>query len=153
MNKKYRIEEVFSSNCREEYLDQIKNCGWVAGEYLVTMIKNGDFFKMCTNDARLFVLLDEKKVCSFCTFVYQDEIYAPNMFPWIGFVFTFPQYRGHRLIGILFDYIYDLAIREKYNHIYVSTNEIGLYEKYGFDYHRNMIDITGNDSRIYIRKL
>ena len=29
----------------------------------------------------------------------------------------------------------------------------GLYEKYGFLYYKNMLDITGNNSRIYIKKL
>ena len=31
--------------------------------------------------------------------VHQDEINAPDMFPWIGFVYTFPEYRGKRMMG------------------------------------------------------
>ena len=46
-----------------------------------------------------------------------------------------------------------LAKEDGYNKIFVSTNEVGLYEKYGFMYFCNMLDITGNDSRIYCKDI
>jgi predicted acetyltransferase len=75
------------------------------------------------------------------------------MYPWIGFVYTYPKYRGKRMMGILFDHIFSLAKKENHKQIYLSTNEVGLYEKYGFEYYKNMDDIQGNDSRIYVKKL
>ena len=138
---------------KDIYLEQIKNCDWKAGEFLVNIIENGELFKLCGEDAKVMVLLDNNKVVSFCTYVHQDEINAPDMFPWIGFVYTFPIYRGNRNMGKLFNHIYRLAKEEGHNQIYLSTNECGLYEKYGFLYYKNMLDITGNNSRIYIKKL
>lgn len=153
LNKKYIIKEVLVQINKNDYLKQIKESGWFAGKFLVESLDNGVFKKMCGEDARIFVLLDNEKVVSFCTYVHQDEICAPDIYPWIGFVYTFPEYRANHLMGILFNYIFDLAFKENHNQIYVSTNETGLYEKYGFEYLTNMLDITGNDSRIYVKRL
>lgn len=35
-------------------------------------------------------------------------------------------------------------------HIYISTNATGLYEKYGYRFYRMMKDIENEDSRVYI---
>ena len=153
MKKDYKIIELFSQKNKTFFQNQIKNCGWKYGKFLSDSIDNGFLFKICGEDARIFLLLNEDKVVSFCTFVHQDEINAPDMFPWISFVYTLEEYRGNRLMGKLFDYIFELARNENYKQVFVSTNEIGLYEKYGFEYYKNMHDITNNDSRIYIKKL
>jgi inorganic pyrophosphatase len=43
-----------------------------------------------------------------------------------------------------------LAKKKGHNHIYISTGEIGLYEKYGYRFWKNMKDVSGEDSRVYI---
>ena len=99
------------------------------------------------------MLLDGENIVSFSTYVFQDEIRDETLFPWVGFVYTFPKYRGNRCFGILLNHIVKLAKEGGYNKIFVSTNEVGLYEKYGFMYFCNMLDITGNDSRIYCKDI
>ena len=37
--------------------------------------------------------------------------------------------------------------------VYICTGEIGLYEKYGFEYIENRVDIWGEDSRLYVRTI
>jgi GNAT superfamily N-acetyltransferase len=119
----------------------------------MSRFEEGFLFKMCGEDAKVFMLILDEKIISFATYVHQDEINAPSMYPWMGFVYTYPEYRGKRMMGKLFEYIYDLARKEGHRQIYVSTNEVGLYEKYGFEYYKNMDDIQGHDSRIYVKKL
>lgn len=34
-------------------------------------------------------------------------------------------------------------------YIYISTNHIGLYEKYGYEFFQMMKDVGGEDSRVY----
>lgn len=153
MEKQFIIKELLSDVRKKEYLEQIRSSDWQAGKFLVKLVENGSFFKLCGEDSKIFVLLDDDKVVSYCTFAHQDEINAPDMFPWIGFVYTFPEYRGKRMMGKVFNYIFELAIKENHKHIFLSTDKVGLYEKYGFEYYKNMLDISGNDSRIYIKKL
>ena len=143
------IIELMSYADKNKYLTQLIDCKWWAGKILAKFIIEGELEKMCKANPKVFVLVDGDEVVSFCTYVHQDEIDAPDMFPWIGFVYTFEKYRSNHYFGKLLNHIISLAKQEKYQKIYVSTNENGLYEKYGFKYYKNMLDITGNDSRIY----
>ena len=56
-------------------------------------------------------------------------------------------------MGILFDYVNKLAMKEGHEFVYVSTWEIGLYEKYGFSFLQHMKDVHGDESRVYRRKV
>ena len=55
------------------------------------------------------MLVDEDKLISFCTFAPKDDIQPTDLFPWIGFLYTFPEYRGHRYAQILLAYAESLA--------------------------------------------
>ena len=44
---------------------------------------------------------------------------------------------------------YEQAENDGYEYIYISTGEIGLYEKYGYSFWKNMKDMHGDDSRVY----
>ena len=37
--------------------------------------------------------------------------------------------------------------------MYISTNEVGLYEKYGYAFLTTMKDINDEDSKVYIKKI
>ena len=143
------IIELMSNSKRDKYLQQLLDCEWFAGKVLAKMILSGKFEEMCKDNPRVFMLVNDDEIISFCTYVHQDEINALDMYPWIGFVYTYEQYRGNHYFGKLLNHILSLAKEAKHERIYVSTNENGLYEKYGFTYYKNMLDITGNDSRIY----
>ena len=56
-------------------------------------------------------------------------------------------------MGSLLDYIHTLAKKEGHTYIYISTEEIGLYEKYGYRFWKIMKDVDGHDSRVYRMKL
>jgi len=36
--------------------------------------------------------------------------------------------------------------------VYLATDHIGLYEKYGFEYFENRVSVYGEDSRVYVRE-
>ncbi len=76
-------------------------------------------------------------------------IREPLLTPWVGFVYTFPDYRGKRHMGKLLEYAYSLAKAESHKHIYISTGETGLYEKYGYSFWKIMKDINGDDSEAF----
>ena len=42
-----------------------------------------------------------------------------------------------------------LAKNDGHKHIYISTGETGLYEKYGYHFWKIMKDVHGEDSRVY----
>lgn len=148
-----QIIDLLKIEEKEKYLNKLKECDWVAGRYLADLIINNSLVKLCGEYSHVFMLVENDEIISFCTYVFQDDIRDETMYPWIGFVYTYPKYRGNHYFGVLLKHIINKANGENYHKIYVSTNEVGLYEKYGFIYYKNMLDITGNDSRIYYLKI
>ena len=73
--------------------------------------------------------------------------------PWIGFVYTFPAYRGRHCAGQLLAYCEQLAAQSGKQYVYISTPHVGLYEKYGYDFHRHANDYLGNACRVYRKEL
>ena len=46
----------------------------------------------------VFSTYDNNKLISFCTYAELDEIQPTDLTPWIGFAYTFPEYRGNRYL-------------------------------------------------------
>ena len=99
------------------------------------------------------MLVDEDRLVSFCTFAPKDDIQPTDLSPWIGFLYTFPEYRGNKYAGMLLDYAESIATVMEREYIYISTNHNGLYEKYGFEFYKTEKDMNGEDSIIYRKNL
>ena len=133
----------------EWWIRQLADCDWVAGQYLHTLLTEDRFHKTCGKKARVLILTDGTKLVSFCTYAEKDDTPNTDLTPWMGFVYTHPDYRGRRMIGKLIPRVKALARDDGYDTLYISTGENGLYEKYGAEYVTNMPDNRGEDSRIY----
>lgn len=147
------IIEYFSTDNKEYWLSKIKESDWGAGQFLYELLKNQKLKEYVGENTKVLMLIDGENLISFCTFAEKDDIQPTELTPWIGWVYTFPQYRGHRYVGKLLSYAEALAKTDGINSIYISTNHNGLYEKYGYEFFEMMKDIHGEDSRVYIRYL
>ena len=134
---------------KSHWLEQIKKADWRAAEYLANILENDEFYKIYGSSSKIFLLAENENLISFCTFAEKDDIPHTEFSPWIGFVYTFPQYRGKRMMGVLFNHIFDIAKSQEINSIYISTHDKGIYEKYGFTFSQTMNDSRGEQSRIY----
>lgn len=148
-----KIKELFSTEDKDYWMEQIGKSDWGAGKFLYQLITENRLKKLCGDTTRVFMLTDDENLAAFCTLAESDDIRNTELSPWIGFVYTFPQYRGHRYMGILLDAAYDAAKRDGASQIYISTGETGLYEKYGYSFYRMMKDMHGEDSRVYRREV
>lgn len=148
-----KVIEYFSSDNKEYWLSKIKESDWGAGQYLYELLKNHTLKELVGENTRVLMLADDKELVSFCTFAEKDDIQPTDLTPWIGFVYTFPKYRGNRYSGELLKYAEELAKTQGIRNIYISTNHDGLYEKYGYEFLEMMKDIEGEDSKVYVRNL
>jgi len=148
-----KIIEYFSTDKKEYWLSKIKESDWGAGQFLYELLKNQKLKSYVGENAKVLMLVDGENLISFCTFADKDDIQPTELTPWIGWVYTFPKYRGHRYVGRLLSYAEELAKENGMNHIYISTNHNGLYEKYGYEFFEMMKDMHGEDSRVYVRHL
>ena len=148
-----KVIEFFTTDKKEHWLNEIKKCDWGAGQYLHYLLSENTLKKMVGETALVPMLVDGDKLISFCTFAPLDDIQPTDLSPWIGFVYTFPEYRGHRYAGMLFDYAESIATVMEREYIYISTGHTGLYEKYGYEFFKMAKDIEGEDSRVYRKAL
>ncbi len=148
-----KIIELYESDRRDHWLDEMLRCDWKAGIRLHDRILSGELKDMCGEKTQVFLLCDEDRIVSFCTLAEEDDVPDSGLTPWIGFVYTFPQYRGQRAAGILLEHVCTLAASMGYEKIYISSNEEGLYEKYGFSFLKMMKDRHGEDTQVFVKYL
>lgn len=144
-----KILEFYAGDNKEHWLNEIEKSDWRAGKYLYELLRDQKLKELCGESTKVLLLVEGEKLIAFCTYAEQDEIQDASLSPWVGFVYTFPEYRGKRRAGKLLQYAYSLAKKEGHKHIYISTGETGLYEKYGYTFWKMMKDINGDDSRVY----
>ena len=99
------------------------------------------------------MLTDGDELCAFCTLADKDDIQPTDLTPWVGFLYTFENYRGRRLAGELLSHAEALARADGKEAVYISTNHERLYEKYGYSFLEMQKDIEGADSRVYRKRL
>lgn len=148
-----KIIEYFTTDRKEHWLKEIEKSDWGAGQFLYQLLSEGRLKQMVGETALVPMLVDGDRLVAFCTFAPKDDIQPTDLSPWIGFVYTFPEYRGHRYAGMLLDYAESIATIMEREYIYISTNHIGLYEKYGYEFYKTEKDIEGEDSRVYRKAL
>ena len=148
-----KILEYFEAHDPEHWLRQIKGYSWGAAKFLAKLLEEGRFHALLGSDGKLFLLTHGQALVSFATLTAQDCVDDKTMTPWIGFVHTAPEYRGSRRAGLVIDHACAQAAMQGAKQVYIATDHIGVYEKYGFAYLENRVDIYGEDSRIYVRAL
>lgn len=147
------IIKYYEATEKEHWKELINQGDWSAAQFLFSLLDKDELKKLCGNDAEVYMLTDKSNLVSFAVLAAQDEIDVPELSPWIGFVYTFPQYRGQHNAGKLINHICDVLKQQNIQNAYISTEEIGLYEKYGFEFMKVMTNREGKPTRVYIKAL
>ncbi|MBR5638148.1 MAG: GNAT family N-acetyltransferase [Muribaculaceae bacterium] len=140
------------SDRQDHWLEEIKRSDWKSGAFLYELLSQGTFFDTVGENSKVLLLIDGDELISYCTYAQKDDIQPTELTPWMGFVYTFPEHRGHRYVELLFKEIERLAKEEQVLQVYISTNYSGLYEKYGCEFLTEMNDLDGNPSKVYVKK-
>lgn len=147
------VIEYFSTDNKKQWIEKIKKSDWRAGQYLYELLKDNMLKELCGKNTRVLMLTDGAELVSFCTLAEKDDIQPTDFTPWIGFVYTFPKYRGRQYMGRLLSEAEEIAFKEDAKYTYISTDHIGLYEKYGYEFYKTQKDMNGEVSRIYRKSL
>ena len=146
-----QIIDYFHTDDQPHWLATIAENEWRAAKFLAELLAKGDFH--CTlGEGTVYLLTEGDDLVSFLTLAERDCVDVPYG-PWIGFVHTAPEYRGHRHVGKLIDHACAVAREQGVQRVYLCTDHVGLYEKYGFTYLENRVSVYGEDSRIYVREV
>lgn len=148
-----QIVNYFESDNKEKLVEMLDTSDWGAAKFLVKLLQEGTFMSTLGGEGSLYMMLDRDKPVAFVTLTKQDCIADKSMFPWAGFLFTYPQYRGNRYSEQIIKHALAEAKKQGHTKVYLATDHVGLYEKYGFVYLENRVDVWGDDSRIYYIEL
>ena len=151
----FQIKDYFQLTASDQkfWLPKIGESDWRAGKYLFQLLSDGQFEKHCGEKSTLFLLTQGDNLISFCSFTERDEIPETELTPWIGFVYTFPTFRGKRRIGKLLEHIYGLAKAQGFKQLYISTDQKGLYEHFGFSFLQTAKDSHGEQTLVYKKEI
>lgn len=131
------------------WLNRLGRCEWTAGRFLYQLLRENRFHEHLGEKARLLMLTDGTELVSFCTYAERDDIPDTELTPWLGFVYTAPEYRGRRMMGRLIAEVKAIAREDGHDTIWISTHDTGIYETYGAMFERVQKDRSGHDSRVY----
>jgi len=149
-----RVIDFYKSDVQEKVLKQLKNCKWTLSEILIELIETETFYQKLGAESKLLVLLDkDDSIVSFLTFSEKYIVADEKLKPWIGFVYTFQKYRGHRYSGVLIEKACDIAKERGYKKIYIATEHKGFYENFGFNYLENRVTVYNTNARVYYRNI
>lgn len=79
-----------------------------------------------------FVLLEEKTIIGFYQIIEHELITNQNLSPWLSCIFIDENKRGQRLSEKLTTHGRSIAGQLGYKKVYVTTDHIQFYEKFGF---------------------
>lgn len=150
------VIEFFESSDQEKWIEQIGAQEPEACKYLSNLLKENKLKNLCGQSTKLLMLTENKKLYSFCTLAEQDEVNAPYMTPWIGFVYTIPEQRNHNFAATLVEIACEKAEEMGASEVFVSPPDIeqNFYEKLGFSrYEYPMSSIYGYETYVYRKSL
>ena len=119
-----------TSSMYGKLIDYARNCSWGGtGVYFAELLEDNEFEE---ND-RIVVAVDRDEIVGFVGLVRESCMEAPDIYPWIDFLFVDEGYRSKGVAGKMIEYIFSAAKSDGYEEIYLCTlSHVEMYEKFGF---------------------
>jgi len=100
-----------------------------------------------------YLLIKENETIGCVGLITNDFISRMDLYPWLCGLFIEENHRGNSYASLLIEQTKQDAKSAGFPHLYLSTDHIGFYEKYGFKYIGTGYHPWGEESRIYEIKL
>ncbi|MBF0015873.1 GNAT family N-acetyltransferase [Enterococcus casseliflavus] len=130
-----------------EAAKEIYNADWAAAKYLANRMI-GDKFKEWEG---IVVAETSDRIVGFCSFVGKD-IVDLTYSPYIAIVYVEPDLRGNGISKELVEIAENQLITEGFQGVYIVTQHVGLYEKWGYSQIDEAEDKFGRSMRVLGKK-
>lgn len=145
------IEKVDKgTDLADELISFVEHFSWEeVKDHTLRTIKNWDFEEWETP----FVATVCGRVVGMVTIMKSDYYPLPEIYPWISTLFVTEEYRGHRISGKLIDFANKYAKELGFDRTYIPTEYVGLYEKYGYCYVKDIVNYGKETDRLYVKEI
>ena len=134
----------------KKLVEFIKDFSWEdVKEHLLRKVKNWEYLEWETP----FVAMIGDEIIGMVSVLKSDYYPISEIFPWVTCIFVSEQYRGNRISGKLIDFANDYAKKQGFKKTYIPTEYVGLYEKYGYYYLKDIINYGNGIDRLYVKDL
>ena len=134
----------------EELTAFVKNFSWEEVKtHTLQSLREWPF----TDWETMFAAVAEGKVIGMASLLKTDYYPLPEISPWVSSIFVTEEWRGHRISRMLIDYANDYARALGFDRTYIPSTHIGLYEKYGYRYLKDIVNYGGDTDRLYVKEL
>ncbi|GKU24284.1 GNAT family N-acetyltransferase [Clostridium folliculivorans] len=100
-----------------------------------------------------YLLVENDEIIGCAGLITNDFISRMDLYPWVCAVYIEKEYRGHAYGSLLLEQAKKDAKLGGFSNVYICTDHIGYYEKYGFEYIGTGYHPWGGSSRIYSANL
>lgn len=134
----------------EKLIRFVENFSWEdVKDHMLGVLREWAF----TDWETVFAAIADGEIIGMSTIMKTDYYPLPEIYPWISSVFVSEDYRGYRISEKLIDFANEYARESGFNRTYIPSTHIGLYEKYGYRYVKDIVNYENEIDRLYVKEL
>lgn len=134
----------------DELIDFVAHFSWEeVKEHTLKSLRSWDFCDWET----MFAAVADGKIVGMASLAKTDYYPLPEIFPWVSSLFVTEAWRGQRISEKLIDFANAYAKTLGFDRTYIPTGHVGLYEKYGYRYLKDIVNYGGDTDRLYVKQL
>lgn len=100
-----------------------------------------------------YLLMDNDKIIGCAGLITNDFISRMDLYPWVCAIYIEEEYRGRSYGSVLIEKAKKDAKSGGFSNLYLCTDHVGYYERYGFEYVGTGYHPWEDSSRIYATTL
>ena len=149
--KQTEIEKIEKDSPRRaELIDFIENWSWEeTKEHTAAAMRKWDF---AGNEA-VFAAVSDGMIVGMATLMNTDYYPLPEIYPWVSCIFVSESHRGNRISEKLINAANMYAKSLGYKKTYIPSPYLGLYERFGYRYLKEIVNYGGGTDHLFAKEL